>query len=392
MLAAPFSRNVNHGFLYICVVFAFYRFLRSPTMPVLDAYTLEYLVLRGTAASKMKYGKYRLWGAVSWGVISVAIGLCLDHYGFSSMYAFSAITTTFLLVLCARERWHGGKAMETHFVPFSREEEVMSAAEATQSASIGYSEEEEETEFTDGDSGSLLGSFEGLGADCERQESVLGFCRVLLTNPRSIAFLFTVASSRVGTSLVENLVFLFFAQELRASYFLCGVAVAITVVFEIPLFYVSETMLSNFSSASLLLMGMFCYITRVIVYTLVDSKHVHHVLWVEPLHGVTYSLIKMATVQEMSELSPPHLQATGQSFLSVFSTLGTLIGVLGGSFVMQAYGSVIAYRGSAVLVTVAALVYGTTVYYERQKEFSRPTRKKITQDFETESTVLKTSR
>lgn len=229
MLAAPFSRNVNHGFLYICVVFAFYRFLRSPTMPVLDAYTLEYLVLRGTAASKMKYGKYRLWGAVSWGVISVAIGLCLDHYGFSSMYAFSAITTTFLLVLCARERWHGGKAMETHFVPFSREEEVMSAAEATQSASIGYSEEEEETEFTDGDSGSLLGSFEGLGADCERQESVLGFCRVLLTNPRSIAFLFTVASSRVGTSLVENLVFLFFAQELRASYFLCGVAVAITV-------------------------------------------------------------------------------------------------------------------------------------------------------------------
>lgn len=151
-------------------------------------------------------------------------------------------------------------------------------------------------------------------------------------------------------------------------------------------------MLSNFSSASLLLMGMFCYITRVIVYTLVDSKHVHHVLWVEPLHGVTYSLIKMATVQEMSELSPPHLQATGQSFLSVFSTLGTLIGVLGGSFVMQAYGSVIAYRGSAVLVTVAALVYGTTVYYERQKEFSRPTRKKITQDFETESTVLKTSR
>lgn len=86
-----------------------------------------------------------------------------------------------------------------------------------------------------------------------------------------------------------------------------------------------------------------------------------HVLWVEPLHGVTFSLYKIATVHEMSELTPPHLRATGQSFLSVCSTLGILTGTLGGSYIMQYYGSVIAYRTAALLVAISASLYGLTL-------------------------------
>ena len=117
-----------------------------------------------------------------------------------------------------------------------------------------------------------------------------------------------------------------------------------------------------------MLMGMMSYVVRVLFYTLLDSKHAWFVLFAEPLHGVTYSLLQMATVQEIAEITPSHLQATGQGFLTFFKKLGILGGVLGGGYVMQTFGAVVAYRSTALLVSLAAVVYGTTNLLFRQKQ------------------------
>lgn len=129
------------------------------------------------------------------------------------------------------------------------------------------------------------------------------------------------------------------------------------VVFEIPLFYVSDWLLARYSGRTLLLTGTFCYVTRVVVYTLVGPAHPARVLAVEPLHGVTYALVQMASVREVARRAPPRLAATAQSVLAVAANVGTIAGTAGGGAVMQRWGAVVAYRGAAAAVTAAAAVY-----------------------------------
>lgn len=166
------------------------------------------------------------------------------------------------------------------------------------------------------------------------------------------------------------------------------------VIFEIPLLYWSSTLLGKFGAQNLMVLGMASYAFRVEVYTILDKEHAWYILLVEPLHGrfcttsspiysfplpsrlltvamlivcffktgVTYALVQVARVQEASEFAPPHLQATAQSLVAISSTLGSLAGTLGGSYMMQAYGSVFTYRCAAALVLFSAtLYYASTV-------------------------------
>ena len=86
-----------------------------------------------------------------------------------------------------------------------------------------------------------------------------------------------------ATSLVENLIFLFMRDELSATYLVCGLSVLITVIFEIPIFYMNKKAKETISSENMIFIAMFCYVTRVCIYTLAGNPFV--ILLVEPLHG-----------------------------------------------------------------------------------------------------------
>lgn len=70
--------------------------------------------------------------------------------------------------------------------------------------------------------------------------------------------------------LVENLVFLFF-EFLGSSNTICGIAVALTVLFEIPIFHVAPTLLRNYGVGWLLLLANAFFVVRVIGYTLIQQ-------------------------------------------------------------------------------------------------------------------------
>ncbi|KAK1861990.1 hypothetical protein I4F81_004567 [Pyropia yezoensis] len=190
------------------------------------------------------------------------------------------------------------------------------------------------------------------------------FATSLLCSPYSAVFLAAVMILNVGTALVGNLVFLFWVGDLHASSFLCGVSVVITVICEVPLFVVAPWLSRRLSAPAMLLIAMACYVVQVAVYVCISDPR--YVLFVEPLHGVTFSLMNIATVAEASRLAPPHLQATGQAFISVVRTVGTIVGTVGGSAVMQWAGSTVAYGVAGVLVATAAVVYGLVAWIERR--------------------------
>lgn len=111
-----------------------------------------------------------------------------------------------------------------------------------------------------------------------------------------------------------------------------------------------------------MLTGMLAYICRVLFYAQVKASGwpAWWTLLAEPMHGITYGLVQLATVHETSKLAPPHLQTTAQGFLATSKTVGQAIGTLGGSLLMQKFSSVVAYRSAASLVAGAGILYAVS--------------------------------
>lgn len=345
--------------LCVVVLYTLSRSVLSSTIPTLDAYSLQHLAggAADTAVAKTRWGEERLWGAVSWGIVSVVMGAVYDYAGgFHAVYV-ARLFTGLMFVCCL---------VPAIFGPDSFAREDFSAVQ-TEEADAELSESSD----VDSAPGSVYQIVDDIDDDatasCEAPAPAAGsvndFVRFLFSRVDSIAFLAVMAALCSGTALVEGLVFLFFAKELQASNFLLGVSVVVTVSFEIPLFYASAWLHRTFSGTSMLLMAMLSYCSRVYYYTLVGKEHAWYVLLLEPLHGVTFALSANASVMEMSRLAPPHLQATGQSFLSVAKRMGTIFGNVVGGWVMAHYGSVVLYRGAAMVIAVAAVVYAVTMRF-----------------------------
>ena len=186
---------------------------------------------------------------------------------------------------------------------------------------------------------------------------------LMLFSPLAVMFvvLHTVLSG--VTSIVENLVFLFFKDSLGASNVTMGFSVVVTVIFEIPMFAYSSWLLEIFGQNNLLIVASIAYCIRVVGYTAAPNGV--WVLLVEPLHGITYASSKMSTVDFVSDVAPDHLQATAQGILSSLSAIGKLIGTSIGGYIEESYGSDILYRGSAVLMLIFLIAFLFTLILSR---------------------------
>ncbi|GAB0492155.1 hypothetical protein MMPV_003415 [Pyropia vietnamensis] len=346
---------------------------RAVVNPVIDAYTLRYLAAsaaggdddddggRAVAEAKMRYGVERAAGAVAWAATSLALGAAIDAVGFGVVYVFRVVTTAAVVGLVV---W-AFNFLEAR--PLVAEPPPPAAAYGASDATPAEDAAGTAIEVSQADGMATSPSTQAAAASPAPFQSgdALAFAASLLCVPYSAVLLCAVGVLNVGTALVENLAFLFWVGDLHATNTLCGVAVVITIIFEVPLFAISPWLSRHLSAPAMLLTAMVCYCIRVAVY--VNISDPRYVLFVEPLHGVTFTLMNLATVAEASRLAPPHLQSTGQAFISVVRTVGTIVGTLGGSAVMQWAGSTVAYGVAGGLVAAAAVAYGCVVWCERRE-------------------------
>ncbi|CAK0846775.1 unnamed protein product, partial [Prorocentrum cordatum] len=260
----------------------------NSALVLLDAITLEAL------SDRKRYGEERLYGAVSWAIMHVALGILIDIAGRFVQHRLIVVMCVSLLIVLASIGLPG--------VPAPTSQEVSNAKKPTGLVVLADSR--------------ALGV---LIAEWWSNKVVLGF------------FLYTIVLG-YGMTIVENLIgrrlFLYF-KELNASNFLCGLSVVVTVVFEIPLFSRSKQLLERYGEHALLTMAGLCYSFRVVGYTLCPGGW--YVLLFEPLHGVTVALCGTASVQMMTSITPAALVATGQAFMNLLrscfgSSLGTFVG------------------------------------------------------------------
>lgn len=188
-------------------------------------------------------------------------------------------------------------------------------------------------------------------SDREPQQPFMLFKSMMATSI-GIGYLVSAFTLKMGTTVVENLIFLFF-ESLGASNALCGLTVAVTVVFEIPFFYYAPMFLERFGPETLQEVACMAYIVRVVGYTLIPERHVFWVLFLEPLHGVTYACSKTSSVEFARRLAPEGYEASTQGILSLFLGIGSFCGLGLGAFL----NGVVLYRVDAAVVTVGLVFF-----------------------------------
>lgn len=392
---------------------------------------MKYLTDNGEG--KENYGKERMYGAISWAIVSFILGIAIDYYSPKIMYLFMIITLIPLLIciwlisksnsikttkitnsLKLRKKVDNNCEEEYELIenPLNHDENdndnggdggdnddntnnnknsieiklsTLPQSEdeiALLNSSIDDQDENDENDNNDDDvdkesddyvipssstssntsntsnsKGTILGS--------NYLYQLLIILSLFFSSLSGILFIFLILILRMGTSIVENLIFLFFTNELGSSNFICGLSVVVTVLFEIPIFHYSSYFLKTLNRNGLMILACLSYSSRVIGYTLLSSPW--YILLLEPLHGVTYGFSTIASVDYVAGMVSSDLQATGQGLLGSLQTgIGTLIGVGLGGYIEEKYGSIVLYRSSGIIVAIMLFIYIIGVIWEKK--------------------------
>ena len=268
---------------------------------ILDAYTLDLLGTR----YKLRYGRYRMWASISWGLGSILMGYITDHYGFSPNFviygSLGAVST--LLVAWRIPNVHD-----------KQEQQGGSVIELLQ----------------------------------------------LMIRPRVCFFLIQVIVIGIGMGTVERLLFLYLVDDLHASTLLCGYSVGVNVLLELPIFWNAKKFTQFLGHDGMMILSMTCFCIRVFCYTLLTPSTRWFILPLEVMHGITFACFYVtATDVAKGLIHECHGWNTTipVGVQTLYDALGAGIGSIGGGWVMQHYGSRSMYRVMASFMSILLLVH-----------------------------------
>lgn len=268
----------------------------------------------------LQWGPTRSWGALGWGLTSVLVGGLFDlpNLGMSAIFiaqlVFSGVFMAFTVVMMREVGDREVNGSETALLADGKRE---------------------------------TGDMVSLWAEIRPVIFQGGFENLLLFN-----LLFWID---VGIAIIENLLFLYLSSDLHASNLLCGLAVMISTVSELPMYSLSPWILSKTSPENLLCIASTAYIVRVYGYAL--ASETWEILVLELLHGASFSLVNVALVAIMAKRSVVGAEACAQSVPDVVKAVGMTIGTSVGGFVLQMYGAPFLYALSGTIVLIAMASY-----------------------------------
>eukprot|EP01063_Lacrimia_lanifica_P019293 TRINITY_DN2643_c0_g1_i2.p1 TRINITY_DN2643_c0_g1~~TRINITY_DN2643_c0_g1_i2.p1 ORF type:complete len:509 (+),score=141.77 TRINITY_DN2643_c0_g1_i2:669-2195(+) len=307
----------QYNFIFLLATRAVASLFFAAIGPLLNAVCVQDLYIRYGKLGSRRFGDERLYGAWSWLLVHAAQGWYLDRYGTWVMY-------------CGHL---GSSVLAVATLVYWRRSKLRSA-----------------------DDLKVLMAQHPEGTVCCGAVDRGVFHTMVLRNYLHIAFYVLMFVSAAGMSVVENLLFLFFRNDLQASYTMCGASVAITVVFEIPLFSFASDLLGKYGTSWMMAVGTAAYIIRVWIYTLVPAGW--YVLLVEPLHGVTIALMTIGANEFIVEHAPRGRVTSAQGILAAVRTgAGFFTGTVLGGEMIQHFGENAMYRVYAVAVALALGLY-----------------------------------
>lgn len=282
----------NSDFLALIPIVLIFAFFVSPIVPLLDNSVLASLKDRGD-----QYGKFRLWGAVGWGLSTPLVGMITDQFGLSwSFYLY-----VFLM-------------MVGFMVAFN-----MPVAQ------IGIG-----SEFR-----------EGLG--------------ILVRARRTQIFFLTMLFVGIGLAVIDVYLFLHL-QNLGATNSLMGFTLTVGTISEIFIFTYADRLIQRWGTERLLVVSIFALALQLIAYSLIDEPA--FALVVQVLHGPSFAGMWSAGVAIARQVAPKGMGATSQGlFSSILFGVGGIAGSVIGGVLLESVGTSIAFAGAGIWVLIGAFLF-----------------------------------
>ena len=322
----PKIQSHTGKFIYCSVIMVMYTMARGNDYGQLKGIAMRTLERFKRPAA---WGWLRLWGAVSWGIAHPVLGYLLDveHGQLHLLFvgnALGALLAVSSFSILLRSKWTDEQIEAGEAAP----EPNMEAAEAN---SVPESSR-------------------------APKASVMEVVRIVCSRLDMITWLLCAATQAMGMQHVSQFLFLYMEERFHSSDILMGFSVTVTVLFEIPIFAVSERLVPKLGPTILIAIAMGSFVVRVLGYTVVPSAG--WMLLLEPLHGVTYSCFSLATVHYLNEHVPMHMISTAQGFMSSVTAAGSALGaVLGGWVMDMPNGGVILFRADSVIMSTVLVLF-----------------------------------
>jgi len=248
---------------------------------------------------KSQYGRIRLWGAVGWGLAAPLMGVLTERNGIQWIFWMYA-ALMFISLLFGLQ------------IPLS----------------LGHAGEP----FWHG-------------------------IRKLLS-PRILHFLTLVFVGGLCLSALSNFLFLYM-ESLGATKTLMGFSLTAATLSELPMFFFADRFLKRWGARGLLLFSMSAYVLRSLLYSFVVAPWIF--LFIQLLHGATFSAMWVAVVSYASEIAPPGLDATAQGLVSAtMFGIGSATGALLGGLFYQDVGGAWMFRLMAGIAFVSLILFFIT--------------------------------
>ena len=318
---------------------------------VLDAHTLDFL---GNKHRDL-YGTLRLWTAISWGLGAVIMGWITDLFGFEINFILFATMMTIVLLVTAIGLPARSQNEQARYDRINNQSNGVIVVAQDDEQEIEQDDESPIGNNNDGgrDENRYINDNDEAARPPEIRTLVQSICQIPV-----ICWLLEVAVIGAGMSLVDAFLFVYLQNTLDAPTELCGYTVGITVIFELPIFRYSKSLLKSCGHDWLFLIAMSAYTIRVIGYTVLTPTTVYWILPLEILHGITFACMWIASIDFAARVAPPEWSTTFQSFLSMTMTcLGGGIGPILGGYIMQNYGPILLYQGTGIIVATVTIIH-----------------------------------
>lgn len=182
-----------------------------------------------------------------------------------------------------------------------------------------------------------------------------GVLRYVALHVRLVVFLSALCFMGLGYSLISTFLFIFL-KTIGAPTILLGFSVVMSVVVEIPLFQYSKYIHAHATDRQLLCLSMWAWAARVAAYSYLCNPWL--VLFIEPLHGLTFGFMWLSGVHFVRQAFPSSLSCSSIGFLSAVSFgVGPLIGNVIGGALYQKLGGRWMFRLMAVCMLVVSAVF-----------------------------------
>lgn len=233
--------------------------------PLLDSLSLK-LIQQDPSFS---YGTLRIAGAAGWAITGTVVGYYIDHVNTAVIFVFSAVSM-----------------LLTFLVAFS-----IQADDKKPAVSAGRSR--------------------------HNLKAVFG-------NRDLIFLLICVFLISTGGTTIWNF-YSIYMKENGASASLVGYGISFQGLCELPVFYFSARIIRKFGVKGTLLITVFVLAMRMLLYSAVKDPHA--ALFIEILHGISWSLFWVVCVEYINSLVREDWRATGQSLLyAAYFGVGAIAG------------------------------------------------------------------